>query len=157
MQQKTDSTFLLWLAIGLVFGSAPPIQTTINSALAQQTHSSIFASLISFTVGTTALFILTLIFHRSLKIKHFHTELGQIKPVYFIGGILGMAFVTANIILMPFLGAALTTIVAMLGQMLMGIIIDHFGLLGSPKNKITVRKVCGLICIAIGIVLLRLF
>lgn len=157
VQQKSDSTFLFWLAIGLVFGSAPPIQTTINSALAQQTHSSIFASLISFTVGTTALFILTLIFHRSLKIKHFHTELGQIKPVYFIGGILGMAFVTANIILMPFLGAALTTIVAMLGQMLMGIIIDHFGLLGSPKNKITVRKVCGLICIAIGIILLRLF
>ena len=73
VQQKSDSTFLLWLAIGLVFGSAPPIQTTINSALAQQTHSSIFASLISFTVGTTALFILTLIFHRSLKIKHFHT------------------------------------------------------------------------------------
>ena len=69
VQQKSDSTFLLWLAIGLVFGSAPPIQTTINSALAQQTHSSIFASLISFTVGTTALFILTLIFHRSLKLN----------------------------------------------------------------------------------------
>ena len=58
---------------------------------------------------------------------------------------------------MPFLGAALTTIVAMLGQMIMGIIIDHFGLMGSPKNKITARKVCGLICIAIGIILLRLF
>lgn len=36
-------------------------QTTINSALAQQTHSSIFASLVSFTIGTTALFILTLL------------------------------------------------------------------------------------------------
>ncbi|SUM73935.1 Integral membrane protein [Staphylococcus saccharolyticus] len=68
-----------------------------------------------------------------------------------------MAFVTSNIILMPFLGAALTTIVTMLGQMLMGIIIVHFGLLGSPKNKITIRKIGGLICIAIGIILLRLF
>ena len=44
-----------------------------------------------------------------------------------------MAFVTSNIILMPFLGA--TTIIAMMGQMIMGIIIDHFGLLGSPKTK----------------------
>ena len=35
---------------------------------------------------------------------------------------------------MPFLGAALTTIVAMLGQMLMGVIIDHFGL-GVRKNQ----------------------
>ena len=49
-----------------------------------------------------------------------------------------MAFVTSNIILMPFLGAALTTIIAMMGQMIMGIIIDHFGLLGSLKqNNIT--------------------
>lgn len=157
IHHKTNSNFILWLAIGLVFGSAPPIQTTINSALAQQTHSSIFASLVSFTIGTTALFILTLLFNRTLKIRITHDVLGRIKPVYFIGGMLGMAFVTANIILMPFLGAALTTIVAMLGQMIMGIIIDHFGLMGSPKNKITARKVCGLICIAVGIILLRLF
>ena len=68
-----------------------------------------------------------------------------------------MAFVTSNIILMPFLGTALTTIIAMMGQMIMGIIIDHFGLLGSPKNKITSRKLSGLLCIAIGIILLRLF
>ena len=49
-----------------------------------------------------------------------------------------MAFVTSNIILMPFLGAALTTIIAMMGQMIMGIIIDHFGLLVHLKqNNIT--------------------
>ena len=35
---------------------------------------------------------------------------------------------------MPYLGAALTTIVAMLGQMIMGVIIDHFGI-GVPKMK----------------------
>ena len=46
-----------------------------------------------------------------------------------------MAFVTSNIIFNAFLGAALTTIIAMMGQMIMGIIIDHFGLLGSPKTK----------------------
>ena len=107
--------------------------------------------------GTIALFILTLVFNRSLKISSTHKTLGKIKSIYFIGGILGMAFVTSNIILMPFLGAALTTIIAMMGQMIMGIIIDHFGLLGSPKNKITSRKLGGLLCIAIGIILLRLF
>ena len=78
-------------------------QTTINSTLAQHTHSSIFASLISFSVGTMALFILTLVFNRSLKISSTHKTLGKIKSIYFIGGILGMAFVTSNIILMPFL------------------------------------------------------
>ncbi|WP_180530614.1 DMT family transporter, partial [Staphylococcus haemolyticus] len=141
---------------GFIFGFAPPLQTTINSGLAQQMHNSLFASLVSFSVGTFALFILTLIFNRSLKIKVSQPDIGNIKPIHFIGGVLGVIFVTSNIILMPFLGAALTTIVAMLGQMLMGVLIDHFGL-GVPKNSITLRKFSGLIAIAIGIVLLRLF
>ena len=41
--------------------------------------------------------------------------------------------------------------------MLMGVIIDHFGLLGTPQNRITIRKTFGLIAIALGIILLRLF
>ncbi|MBI5971693.1 DMT family transporter [Staphylococcus caledonicus] len=156
LEEKTNPTFYLWLLVGFVFGFAPPLQTTINSGLSQQMHSSLFASLISFTVGTIALFILTLVFNRSLKIKATQPNIGRIKPLYFIGGILGVVFVTSNIILMPFLGAALTTIIAMLGQMLMGVIIDHFGL-GVRRSPITFRKFSGLVAIAIGIILLRLF
>lgn len=156
LEEKTNLMFYVWLIIGFIFGFAPPLQTTINSGLAQQMHNSLFASLVSFSVGTFALFILTLIFNRSLKFKVSQPDVGNIKPIHFIGGVLGVIFVTSNIILMPFLGAALTTIVAMLGQMLMGVMIDHFGL-GVPKNSITLRKFSGLIAIAIGIVLLRLF
>ncbi|PTK67116.1 DMT family transporter [Staphylococcus borealis] len=156
LEEKTNRMFYVWLIIGFIFGFAPPLQTTINSGLAQQMHNSLFAALVSFSVGTFALFILTLIFNRSLKFKVSQPDLGNIKPIHFIGGVLGVIFVTSNIILMPFLGAALTTIVAMLGQMLMGVMIDHFGL-GVPKNSITLRKFSGLIAIAIGIVLLRLF
>ena len=113
----------------------------------------IIVLLFGILVGTIALFILTIIFNRSLKIKLSQHHLGRIKPLYFIGGILGVVFVTSNIILMPYLGAALTTIVAMLGQMIMGVIIDHFGI-GVPKNEMTFRKFIGLIAIAIGIKLL---
>src|SRR5699024_5870937 len=112
---------------------------------------SILASLISFTIGTIALFILTLIFNRTLKMKTYDQQKGKLKPIYFIGGILGVIFVTTNIILMPHLGAALTTIIVMLGQMLMGIIIDHFGLLGTYVNKITKRKIVGIVAMMIGI------
>lgn len=155
--KSQSSTVYIWLIIGFIFGFCPPIQTTINSALGQQLHSSIMASLVSFTVGTIVLFILTLIFNKSLKVATFNSKQGKLKPIYFIGGILGVIFVTTNIILMPHLGAALTTIIVMLGQMLMGIIIDHFGLLGTHVNKVTTRKVSGIIAIMIGIILLRLF
>ena len=120
---KINISLYIWLFIGFIFGFAPPLQTTINSELSKQMHSSLFAALVSFTVGTIALFILTIIFNK-FKIKLSQHHLGRIKPLYFIGGILGVVFVTSNIILMPYLGAALTTIVAMLGQMIMGVIID---------------------------------
>lgn len=62
-----------------------------------------------------------------------------------------MAFVTANIILMPHMSAALTTLIGMFGQILMGILIDHFGLFGSPKIAMTSRKTIGLLCILTGL------
>ena len=154
----TDQRYLLfWLLLGFIFGFFPPIQTTINSALASHTHSPAFASLVSFTIGSITLLILTAIFNRSLKLKTSHLKFGKLKPIYFTGGILGMAFVTANIILMPHMGAALTTLIGMFGQILMGILIDHFGLFGSPKIAMTSRKTIGLLCILTGIILLRLF
>ncbi|MCC1226459.1 DMT family transporter [Staphylococcus aureus] len=154
----TDQKYLLfWLLLGFIFGFFPPIQTTINSALASHTHSPAFASLVSFTIGSIALLILTAIFNRSLKLKTSHLKFGKLKPIYFTGGILGMAFVTANIILMPHMGAALTTLIGMFGQILMGILIDHFGLFSSPKIAMTSRKTIGLLCILTGIILLRLF
>ncbi|WP_412518685.1 DMT family transporter [Staphylococcus simulans] len=154
---EQSSAVLPWLAIGFVFGFGPPIQTAINSQLGQQVHSSLFASLISFTMGAIALIIITACVNRSFKLSTYEPDVGKIKPVYFIGGVLGVVFVTVNIILMPHLGAALTTIVGMLGQMLMGVIIDHFGILGAKRNRINLRKILGIICIFIGIVLLRFF
>ncbi|HHC9865940.1 TPA: DMT family transporter [Staphylococcus aureus] len=154
----TDQKYLLfWLLLGFIFGFFPPIQTTINSLLASHTHSSAFASLVSFTIGSITLLILTAIFNRSLKLKTSHLKFGKLKPIYFTGGILGMAFVTSNIILMPHLGAALTTLIGMFGQILMGILIDHFALFGSPKIAMTSRKTIGLLCILTGIIFLRLF
>lgn len=154
---EQSSAVLPWLAIGFVFGFGPPIQTAINSQLGQQVHSSLFASLISFTMGAIALIIITACVNHSFKLSTYEPDVGKIKPVYFIGGVLGVVFVTVNIILMPHLGAALTTIVGMLGQMLMGVIIDHFGILGAKRNRINLRKILGIICIFIGIVLLRFF
>ncbi|HBC4295862.1 DMT family transporter [Staphylococcus aureus] len=148
---------IFWLLLGFTFGFFPPIQTTINSLLASHTHSPAFASLVSFTIGSITLLILTAIFNRSLKLKTSHLKFGKLKPIYFTGGILGMAFVTSNIILMPHLGAALTTLIGMFGQILMGILIDHFALFGSPKIAMTSRKTIGLLCILTGIIFLRLF
>jgi len=44
----------------------------------------------------------------------------------------------------------------MLGQMIIALIIDHFGLLGIYERKITLRRLVGIATIIIGVLSLRL-
>lgn len=148
-------SFYIWLFIGFVIGFGPPIQTAINSKLGQQIQSTLMASLVSFFVGFIILLLIKVITNKSFRLEMKVQHHGPLKAVYFIGGMLGVIFITANIYLMPYLGAALTTISGMLGQMLMALIIDHFGLLGIDKRKITLRKTVGVGIIITGIVFLR--
>lgn len=156
--KKKSSLYLyVWLFLGFIFGFCPPLQTAINSQLGQQLNSTIMASLISFIVGFITLLIIKILTNKNFNLENNDKESGRLKPLYFVGGIFGVIFITVNIFLMPYLGAALTTIAGMLGQMLMALIIDQFGLLGIPKNKITFRKSIRIVLIIIGIILLRFF
>lgn len=147
----------IWLALGLFTGAMPPIQTAVNSALRHEVDSFFFASLVSFIVGTAALLILSLIVARHIRFVTYDSTTGSIRPWHFIGGILGALYVTTNIVLMPHLGATLTLMTVIFGQMLMGLLIDHFGLLGIHKNPIDARRIIGVIMILSGIVLLQAF
>lgn len=146
-----------WMILGIFTGCLPPIQTAINSALRYEVQSFYFSALISFAIGTIALFILSLVIVRRIRFSFHHPDHGTIKPLYFIGGALGVVFVTTNILLMPELGAALTLMVVIFGQMLMGLLIDHFGFFNTPKFKITARRLIGATLVFIGIVILKLF
>ena len=146
----------IWLPLGVLFGVAPPIQTAINSSLSQLTHSSLFAAFISFLVGTLTLFLLTLLFHRRFKIDKTDEKSKPLHWWYFTGGALGALFVTMNIIVAPVLGITVSLIIVMLGQIIMGICIDHFGWLGTQKQPIHTQRLIGLICIIIAILLIQL-
>ncbi|GGI40849.1 DMT family transporter [Mammaliicoccus stepanovicii] len=147
----------LWMMLGMLTGCLPPIQTAINSALRYEVHSFYLSALISFVIGTSALFILSLIIVRRLKFSFINSSQDRIKPIYFIGGALGVIFVTTNILLMPELGAALTLMVVIFGQMVMALLIDQFGWFNTPMYKITTRRLIGAILVFIGIVILKLY
>lgn len=156
-QQKVSISFYLWMLTGFIIGFGPPVQTAINSKLGQAIHSTLMASLVSFTVGFIVLLLIKTVLNTSFKLETKDETHGKLKPIYFIGGTLGVVYITANIFLMPYLGAALTTVAGMLGQMIIALIIDHFGLLGIYERKITPRKLVSIMIILIGILLLRLF
>ena len=61
---------------------------------------------------------------------------------WWVGGLLGVCFLTGNLLLLPRLGAALTVVMTVAGQIIMGVIIDTLGLLGANQTSLPFKR-CG--------------
>lgn len=161
MNMKKSSTISqsysrLWILFGLCTGMMPPIQTAINSELRYEVDSFIYAAFISFLVGTIVLFILAMCVNKGIKLTRTSGDY-KLKPWHFAGGILGAAYIASNISLMPYLGVTLTMMSTISGQIIMGLIIDHFGMFNLPKYPIDQRRIVAVIMIIGGIALLNFF
>jgi len=141
---------MLAIIIGLVIGIGLPIQTSINSRLKRSVGSPFIASLISFTLGTVFLAIITLIKDKSLLIS---TNLIIQQPLWlWLGGILGVIYLTSNILLFPKLGSVQTVIMPILGQIMMGLLIDNFGLFKSMTKPLTLTRILGANLVLLGVI-----
>ena len=149
------SNIYLYLLLALVAGAVMPTQAATNNKMAVFLNDSpILASFVSFFVGTIALFIYLVASGTSLG------NLALAKnatPVAWVGGILGAFFVTATVTLVPRLGVALTFSLIIAGQMIVTLVIDHFGLLGVPVKEISAARIGGILLITLGVILIRKF
>jgi transporter family-2 protein len=143
------------MLLALVAGAMMPTQAATNNKMAVFLNDSpILAAFISFFVGTVALFVYAVASGASLG------NLALAKnatPIAWIGGLLGAFFVTATVTLVPRLGVAMTFSLIIAGQMIVTLVIDHFGLLGVPMKEISLARIGGILLITAGVVLIRKF
>ena len=148
------SNTYFYLLIALLAGAMMPIQAATNNKMAAFVDSPILAALISFLVGTVALFVYLLLSGVPL------TNLSGVKDaptIAWIGGLLGAFFVAATVMLVPRLGVAMTFSLIIAGQMIVTIVIDHFGLLGIEVKPISWARLGGILLITGGVMLIRKF
>lgn len=141
---------LIFLA--LVVGAFLPLQVGVNSKLADAVGSPIISAFISFCVGTAALFAYILITGLPLGSV---VNAKNASPISWIGGFLGAFYVAASIVLLPKLGVAMTLTLIIAGQLLMGIIMDHYGLLGVPIKPISFGRIIGVVLVLLGVLLVK--
>jgi len=146
---------IIWIISGVLAGFLPPLQTAINGNLRVATGSPLGAAFISFFVGTIILIILILITQRRLEFPLYDTQQNRIPIWTYMGGIFGIFIVTGNIILLPILGSVLTTMVFLLGQMIMALLIDQFGMFHLQKRKIDSRRIIALVLMIIGVIFVK--
>ncbi len=79
--------------------------------------------------------------------------LKQVHPALLTAGILGACLVFAIAWLIPKVGAGNIMIVLLAGQVIGGLVMSHYGWLGSPVQPITLAKVAGVVVMIGGVVL----
>ena len=148
------SNTYLYLLIALLAGAMMPTQAATNNKMATIVESPVLAALISFAVGTIALFVYALLSGETLGSL---AAARNAPAIAWIGGFLGAFFVASAVILVPRIGVAMTFSLIIAGQMIVTLIIDHFGLLGVPVKEVSIARIGGILLITAGVVLIRRF
>jgi len=133
-------------SLAILAGSLITVQSVLNSALGQKT-GYLGSVLLLTLVSLSALVVLILIFPQT---ANFRAIPGLAQWYLYLGGLLGVVILAAPIFLIPRIGATSTLTGIVLGQLLLAIIIDHFGLFGLPRMAISLQRVLGAILLVAG-------
>jgi transporter family-2 protein len=137
--------------LALVAGAVLPFQAAVNGQLKVALGNPLFAAFVSFSVGTGFVLALLLMTRASLP-----TNVGAIPWwQWLLGGLLGASYLVLVIVLTPLLGVALSFSLIVAGQMLMAMVLDHYGLLGIPLHPVNAPRVAGAALLVAGVVLIR--
>ena len=141
------------LLLGVMVGAVTPIQTAVNSRLRIAVGTPFRASLVSFTVGT----LVTLVASLTLGPHPLLPASALAGPWWmWLAGLFGVIFMTGNILLLPKLGSLQTVMMPVLGQILMGLLIDTFGWFAVARRRVGVVQIAGIVVAVAGIALVRL-
>lgn len=144
--------FLLFL--GIVAGAVLPIQAALNARVGQAAGSPIVGALISFGVGALAL--LGVVLAQGTPLRQV-VPLRTLPPLTLAGGLLGAFYVSVVTMLAPRLGATLTVGLVVVGQLLLALVLDQFGLLGLPLHPASALRGLGVVLLLLGVWLIRTY
>lgn len=144
----------VYIVLAFLGGAVLPTQIGLNTIVAKATASPIWASGVSFVVGTIAMFAY---FVASRQPWPTVNAISTIPSYAWIAGFLGAFYVTISIIAAPKIGAALLISLVVAGQMTAAILLDHYGALGFPQHSINFGRIAGALMVVGGVVLIRRF
>jgi transporter family-2 protein len=144
---------LLAMIAVVIGGAATALQAPTNAKMMGAVGSPVNAAFVSFAVGTAALGILAMVLQARPDMAA-----SRALPWYaWVGGLYGAVFVVAAAWGVPRLGVATTIILMVAGQLLLSVVLDHFGAMGMPKQPISWGRIAGVLMVVAGVLMVRRF
>ncbi|MEW6130547.1 MAG: DMT family transporter [Acidobacteriota bacterium] len=148
---------MIWIFLLLAFlaGAVVPLQTGINASMAKWTGGNAsFASLVSFSVGTMTMLVYMLVLRVPFPAMN---ELTKAPLWMWTAGVLGAFFIASTTVAASKMSAALLIGLITAGQLIVALVLDHFGWLGYEAHPINFWRIIGVALLIIGVILLRQF
>lgn len=138
------------MAITILIGTLLPVQATLNAELTRFLKHPFMGAFYSFLSGTIVLGFIVIVYGLpKIEWRRFF----DLPAYYYIGGLLGSLFVGSSIYLIPRMGAVTMMASFVTGQLIMSVIMDHYGWLGLTPYPATAQRIIGVILLFAGLLL----
>lgn len=135
--------------LALLAGAALSFEGAIYAELGK-TIGQIETSFYNFFMGSIIMGLLWLFFGKG-RISHTF----EAPKWSLLGGVLGVVYLTSIVISVPYVGVGITMVAVIIGQLVMSMVIEHFGWLGSTKTRINKEKILAVISMIIALILIN--
>ncbi|NRP10629.1 MULTISPECIES: DMT family transporter [unclassified Marinobacterium] len=140
---------IVYALVMLLAGIGIPTMATLNGGLGGRLMSSSLATAMALALGFTSVAVYLLV-TEGFPSKFVADDL----PIYFyLGGFCVAFYVISVTWIVPRFGVSNAIAFALLGQLIAMSTIDHFGLFGAQQYAITLKRIAGLLIMALGIYL----
>jgi transporter family-2 protein len=142
----------LLIFVGVFAGVVSTAQMVVNARLGVALGSPFVAAATSFSVGVVCAWLAVLMagaeFPAIVVTKN-------VPWWAWFGGMLSATFIIVSIMIARPLGAALLIGSVVVGQLLAGVVIDHYGWFGMPVQPVTLVRFLGALFLVAGVILIR--
>jgi len=140
------------LLLAAIAGAVVPFQSAINANLGRGLGHPLWATLASLVVSMLVLLPIIAALRLPLPSLDF---IGKAPLWMWAGGVFGVCFISLALMLLPRLGASGFIALALAGQVVASLVLDHFGLFGLLERQLTLPRLFGAILLIVGVGLIQ--
>jgi transporter family-2 protein len=146
MRGKVKMQNIMHILLAVLMGIIMSIYLPMNSSVSKYLGSPITANVTFFLVALFTSIVIFFVFGEFHSIAHIKEV-----PVYlYFTGFISAFIILGTTFLIPYLGARRFFILVVAGQILMAVLVSHLGILESPKDVVTIKKIVGAFLVIFG-------
>lgn len=129
----------IYIFLALMIGVISAIYLPMNSSVSRYLGSPLTATITFYSVALVTTILMFLLIGDTATLRN----IASVPIWLYLTGFISAFIVIAITFLIPKIGARQLVILSIAGQIVMAMIVSHLGVLESPKDPITIKKVVG--------------